>query len=74
MVNQAPAGGSFDILLMIKYPSTEVLGPSKERYDAFMQAWGEANIESSNETVINLYNEIREIQGTYLVREAEIMD
>ena len=67
--NMAPAGGSFDLVLMIKVPSTAVSGPSKQRYDEFMAAYGRANIDAGNETVIKLYNEIREIQGTYLLRE-----
>lgn len=40
-----------------------------------MAAWGEANRESSNETVLNVYNEIREIReigGVYLTREIEM--
>ena len=67
--NQAGAGDAFDLLLVIKYPSTEMMGPSQERYNAFMEAWGEENMDSSNETVRDLYNEIREIQGEYFVRE-----
>ncbi len=71
-MNMAPAGDAFDLVLMIKLPSTAHLGPSRERYDAFMEAYGQANIDQSNETVITLYNEIREIQGTYLLREVTI--
>jgi len=67
--NQAGAGDAFDLLLVIKYPSTEMMGPSQERYNAFMKAWGEENMDASNEKVLELYNEIREIQGEYMVRE-----
>jgi hypothetical protein len=70
--NMAPAGDAFDLVLMIKIPSTAMMGPSRERYDQFMEAWGEANMDRSNETVTNLYNQIREIQGTYLLREIMI--
>ena len=45
-VNQTGAGDAFDLLLAIKFPSTEMMGPSRE-----------------------LYNEIREIMGEYMVRE-----
>ena len=44
----------------------------RDRYDAFIEAWGEANMDRSNETVVNVYNEIREITGTYLTREIEM--
>jgi len=67
--NQAGAGDAFDLLLVIKFPSTEMMGPSKKRYNAFMKAWGEENMDASNEKVLELYNEIREIKGEYFVRE-----
>jgi hypothetical protein len=70
--NEAPAGGAFDLILMIKLPSTAMLGPSKQRYDAFLDAYGKANIDKGNETVLKLYNQIREIQGVYLLREVKV--
>lgn len=72
-VNQAPGSGAFHVLLVIEFPG-ENLQPSRERYNAYMAAWGRANIDRSNQTVIDLYNEIREIQGVYLVREVEMVD
>ncbi|HTM96812.1 MAG TPA: hypothetical protein VL100_13495 [Croceibacterium sp.] len=71
-VNEAPAPGAFDLVLMIKIPSTAMMGPSKKRYDDFLEAYGKANIDKGNDTVIKLYNEIREIQGTYLLREVTV--
>lgn len=70
--NQSVAAGAFDLLLVIKFPSTEMMAPSRERYDAFMEAWGNENMEASNEKVLELYNEIREIQGDYMLREITI--
>ncbi|WP_376692225.1 hypothetical protein [Wenzhouxiangella sp. EGI_FJ10409] len=67
--NQAPAPGAFDLLLVIKFPSTEMMAPSRERYNEFMEAWGQENMDASNEKVLDLYNEIREIQGEYMTRE-----
>ncbi len=69
--NMAPGGDAFHLLLMIEFPG-ENMQPSRERYDAFIEAWGEANMDRSNETVVNVYNEIREITGTYLTREIEM--
>ena len=69
--NMAPGGDAFHLLLVIEFPG-ENLQPSRERYDEFMTAWGEANMESSNQTVLNVYNEIRELQGVYLTREIMI--
>jgi hypothetical protein len=70
--NQAAAPGAFDLLLVIKFPSTEMMGPSRERYNAFMEAWGSENQAASNEKVLELYNNIREIQGEYLTRTITI--
>ena len=70
--NQAVAEGAFDLLLVMKFPSTEMTGPSRERYNAFMEAWGKENQDASNEKVLELYNEIREIQGEYMLREITI--
>ncbi|RFF28254.1 hypothetical protein DZK25_03595 [Wenzhouxiangella sp. 15181] len=70
--NQAVAPDAFDLLLVIKFPSTEMMAPSRERYNAFMEAWGQENMDASNEKVLELYNEIREIQGEYLTREITI--
>ena len=67
--NQAVASGAFDLLLVIKFPNTAAMAPSRERYNAFMEAWGQENMDASNEKVLELYNEIREIQGEYMLRE-----
>lgn len=70
--NQAAAPGAFDLLLVIKFPSTEMMGPSRERYNAFMEAWGTENQDASNKKVLELYNEIREIQGEFMTRTITI--
>ncbi|MFO6447909.1 hypothetical protein ACLBKU_12260 [Erythrobacter sp. NE805] len=59
----------FNIVLIIVFPNTEAVGPSKERYLKFLEAYGKANIDAGNKTQIELYNKIRQIQGTYLLRE-----
>lgn len=63
-----PQSGEFNMVLMIKFDSMADLGPSKEDYDAFMAAWGEANEESNRETS-KTYPELREITGEYVLHE-----
>lgn len=63
----------FNMVLVISFPSTEMIGPSKERYMAFLEAYGEANLDQANETVLELYNKIRKIQGTYMLREVNLI-
>ena len=58
-----------NLVLRINYPNMESLDPDKAEYDKFMEAWGNSNMESSNQTVRELYNKIRKIKGTYILRE-----
>lgn len=64
----------FNMVLRVSFPSTAMMGPSKERYMAFLEAYGKANIDQGNTTVLELYNKIRKIQGTYLLREVEMAE
>ena len=70
--SQYGAADAFDLVLVIQYDSTDDIGPSKERYDAFLAEWGQANIDKSNKKVLDLYNKIRRIKGTYLLREITV--
>ena len=73
-IYEVPYGDSdgFNLVLTIRMANTTDIGPNKARYDAFMKAWGDANIEQSNKTVRELYNNIRTIKGTYLLRSVDI--
>lgn len=61
-----------NLVLRITFPSMASLDADKAEYDKFMDAWGKANQESSNKTVLELYNKIRKIKGTYLLREIKM--
>lgn len=61
-----------NLVLRVNYPNMASLDPDKAEYDKFMQAWGEANQESSSKTVRELYNNIRKIKGTYVLRELKL--
>ncbi|QUL36667.1 hypothetical protein [Erythrobacter sp. JK5] len=62
----------FNLVLVVVFPSTEMIGPSKERYMAFLDAYGKANIDRANTTVLELYNKIRKIQATYMLRKIDL--
>jgi hypothetical protein len=64
----------FNMVLRVSFPSTEMIGPSKERYMAFLEAYGQANIDQGNQTVLELYNKIRKIQATYMLRPIDLID
>jgi hypothetical protein len=59
-------------VLVIEMESTADIAPNRERYEAFLEAYGQANIDQGNETVLELYNKIRRIQGNYLLRKIEL--
>lgn len=61
-----------NLVLRINYPSMASLDADKAEYDKFMAAWGAANQEASNRKVIELYNNIRKIKGTYILRELKM--
>ena len=73
-VNEYGDGDSFDIILVVEMADTSDLAPNRERYEAFMAEWGEQRNQQSERTVREVYNEIREIQGTYLLREVTLSE
>jgi hypothetical protein len=67
--SQLPESGHFNLLLVVKFANTADLAPNKERYDAFMKAWGEERSRESIEYAQKNYPAMREITGEYLLRE-----
>lgn len=70
--NQFGSSEDFDLVLVIEMESTDDIAPNRERYEAFLKAYGEANIDKGNETVRELYNKIRRIQGNYMLRKITV--
>lgn len=72
-IYEVPYGdNAFNIVLRVSFPSTEMIGPSKVRYMKFLEEFGKSNMDQSDKTVVELYNRIRTIQGTHLLREVKI--
>ena len=70
--NQFGSSDDFDLVLVVELESTDDIAPNRERYEAFLEAYGQANIDEGNETVLELYNKIRRIQGNYLLRRIDV--
>ena len=70
--NQFGGADEFDLLLVVEMESTDDIAPNRERYEEFLEAYGQANIDQANETVLELYNKIRRIQGNYLLRKIDV--
>ena len=67
-VSELPNGGDFNVILVVRMKDASALQPSKERFEAFMKAWGEEN-QAINDEIVPTYPGIRTIVGEYLVRE-----
>ena len=70
--NQFGAADEFDLILVVEMESTDDIAPNRERYDEFLEAYGQANIDQANEKVLELYNKIRRIKGSYLLRRIDV--
>ena len=68
-----PRSGDFNMILVVRFADTAALAPSRERYDAFMQAWGESRRERTQE-IAKDYPSMREITGEYNMREVTLLD
>jgi hypothetical protein len=70
--NQFGSADDFDLVLVVELEGTDDIAPNRERYEKFLEAYGQANIDKGNETVLELYNKIRRIQGNYLLRKITV--
>ena len=70
--NQFGGADDFDLVLVVELAGTDDIAPNRERYEKFLEAYGQANIDQRSETVIELYNKIRRIQGNYLLRKITV--
>lgn len=70
--NQFGSSDDFDLVLVVQLEGTGDIAPNRERYEKFLEAYGQANIDKANDTVLELYNKIRRIQGNYLLRKITV--
>ena len=64
-----PESGNFNLLLMVKLKDTDALAPTQERFEAFVQKWGQAQVDQSTEYAQKNYPAMRELTGQYFLRE-----
>jgi len=64
-----PQSGNFNLILMVKYKNIADLAPNQERYEAWIEEWGDARTESWAEFADKNISGMREITGEYLMRE-----
>ncbi|MEO1405878.1 MAG: hypothetical protein AAFV54_05230 [Pseudomonadota bacterium] len=64
-----PESGDFNLMLVTKYASLAELGPSKEKYDAFIEELGRDVADAGSQRALETYPELREITGSYILHE-----
>ena len=69
--SQLPQSGDVNLFLVVKFADSSQLEPNKERYDAFMKAWGTANEDKTREITKN-YPSMRKITGEYMLRKIDL--
>ncbi len=67
-----PQSGHFNLLLVIKFANSSDFAPNKERYDAFIEAWGQANADASTDHAQKNYPGMRKITANYMMREVTL--
>ena len=67
-----PQSGDFNLVLMVKYKNTADLAPDREKYEAWIEEWGDARTESWAEFADKNIAGMREITGQYIMREITI--
>ena len=64
-----PESGDFNLMLVIEYASAADLEPDKEKYNAFIEAWGKETADAVNDYSQTNYPAMRTIDGEYLLRQ-----
>ena len=64
-----PESGDFNLMLVIEYASAADLEPDKEKYNAFIEAWGKETADEVNDYSQTNYPAMRTIDGEYLLRK-----
>lgn len=67
-----PGSGDFNLMLVVRFSNSEALAPSKQRYEAFMDEFGQDMAEETTEYSQANYPGMREITGEYMMREITI--
>ncbi|MBJ88652.1 MAG: hypothetical protein CMO98_02235 [Woeseia sp.] len=64
-----PESGDFNLMLVIVYASAADMEPNKEKYEAFIEAWGKENADAVTDFSQKNYPAMRTIDGEYLLRK-----
>ena len=65
------AGTDPNVFLTIRYENLAAMGPSKEKYNEFMEAWRKKISESDQESIAGGYGDMREIVDLVVLQEVK---
>jgi len=68
LASDLPQSGEFNMILMVVFENAADLEPSKKKYTAFMEKWGEEN-RTESQKISAKYPEVRTLTGEYRMRE-----
>ena len=71
--SQLSEGGDFNLILVVKFASTADMAPNKARYEEFMKAFTKKRSDETSEFAKTNYPAMREITGTYMMREIKLL-
>jgi hypothetical protein len=63
------AGTDPNVFLTIRYANLAAMGPNKEKYNEFMEAWRKKISESDQENIAGGYGDMREIVDLVVLQE-----
>ena len=63
------AGTDPNVFLKIRYANLAAMGPNKEKYNEFMEAWRKKISESDQENIAGGYGDMREIVDLVVLQE-----
>ena len=70
--SQLPESGEFNLILVVELESAADMQPSQDRYDAFIEEWGQQAADDSTEYAQENYPAMREITGSYMMRQVMV--
>ncbi|MDA8541956.1 hypothetical protein N9K97_04360 [Gammaproteobacteria bacterium] len=65
------AGTDPNVFLTIRYENLAAMGPNKEKYNEFMEAWRKKISESDQESIAGGYGDMREIVDLVVLQEVK---
>ena len=71
--SQLSESGDFNLILLVKFANTDAMAPNKARYEEFIKAFTKKRSDETSKFAQTNYPAMREITGTYMMREIKLL-